>query len=71
MKICGAVESSHPEWPRVRARQLSGAGGSQKRMSMLHWLRVRLEDAERYLDIDRLIRHNGAAIQCTSIFHHC
>ena len=77
MKICGAVESNHPEWPRVRARQLCGvsassairAGGSQKKMLMLKWLRVLLEDAERYLDIDRLIRHNDAAIQCTSIFH--
>ena len=37
-------------------------------MLMLNCLRVLPEGAEKYLDIDRLIRHNGAAIQCTSIF---
>jgi hypothetical protein len=31
------------------------AGGSHKKMLMPKWLRVLMEDAERYLDVDRLI----------------
>jgi hypothetical protein len=45
------------------------AGRKSEKMLMLNCLRVLPEGAEKYLDIDRLIRHNGAAIQCTSIFH--